>query len=111
MTAAEKAGLNKITEIDLTDRFDIKILYDNRITLEIGNITDIDSKLAVGAAIIRDELSPTEEVTILLTNPEVVAVRSKNADNDPQPVAPPTTEESTAEGTSEGTAEPTAEQA
>ncbi|MDE7193374.1 MAG: FtsQ-type POTRA domain-containing protein, partial [Oscillospiraceae bacterium] len=112
MTAAEKAGLNKITEIDLTDRFDIKILYDNKITLEIGNITDIDSKLTVGAAIIKDEISPTEEVTILLTNPEVVAVRSKNIENDPQPVAPPSeTAESTAGGTGEGTSEPATEQA
>ncbi len=107
MTAAEKAGLNKITEIDLTDRFDIKILYDNRITLEIGNVTDIDSKLTVGAAIIKDEISPTEEVTILLTNPEVVAVRSKNIEDNPQPVAPPSeTAESTAETAEESSEEP-----
>ncbi|MDE6031580.1 MAG: FtsQ-type POTRA domain-containing protein [Oscillospiraceae bacterium] len=106
MSAAEKAGLSKITEIDLTDRFDIKILYDNRITMEIGNVTDIESKLTVGAAIIRDELSSTEEVTILLTNPEVVAVRNKNIEDNPQPVAPPSeTAESTAEPTAEATDE------
>ena len=98
MTAAEKAGLTKITEIDLTDRFDIKILYDNRITLEIGNITDIESKLTVGAAIIKEEISPTEEVTILLTNPEVVAVRNNNIGENPQPIAPPS---ETAEATDE----------
>lgn len=101
MTAAEKAGLSKITEIDLTDRFDIKILYDGRITLEIGNINDIESKLTVGAAIIKDEISPTEEVSILLTNPEVVAVRNKNIEDNPQQIAPP----------SEATDEPTAESA
>lgn len=102
MTAAEKAGLTKITEIDLTDRFDIKILYDNRITLEIGNITDIESKLTVGAAIIKEEISPTEEVTILLTNPEVVAVRNNNIGENPQPIAPPS---ETAEATDEPSSE------
>ena len=102
MTAAEKAGLTKITEIDLTDRFDIKILYDNRITLEIGNITDIEYKLTVGAAIIKEEISPTEEVTILLTNPEVVAVRNNNIGENPQPIAPPS---ETAEATDEPSSE------
>ncbi len=110
MTAAEKAGLSKITEIDLTDRFDIKILYDGRITLEIGNITDIESKLTVGAAIIKEEISPTEEVTILLTNPEVVAVRNKNIEQNTQPIAPPSetaepTDEPSAETDEEGTSE------
>ena len=106
MTAAEKAGLSEITEIDLTDRFDIKILYDDRITLEIGNITDIESKLTVGAAIIKEEISPTEEVTILLTNPEVVAVRNKNIEDIPRPAAPPPeTEESSEEAAAEETAE------
>lgn len=102
MTAAEKSGLSEITEIDLTDRFDIKILYDGRVTLEIGNITDIESKLTVGAAIIREEISPTEEVTILLTNPEVVAVRNNNIGDNPQQIAPPSeTEEATDEGSAE----------
>ena len=102
--------MSKITEIDLTDRFDIKILYDGRITLEIGNITDIESKLTVGAAIIKEEISPTEEVTILLTNPEVVAVRNKNIEQNTQPIAPPSetaepTDEPSAETDEEGTSE------
>lgn len=112
LTAAEKAGLSKITEIDLTDRFNIKILYDGRITLEIGNITDIESKLTVGAAIIKEEISPTEEVVILLTNPEVVAVRNKNIEQKPQPIAPPSeTAESTDEASAETSAKNTSEEA
>lgn len=96
LSAAEKAGLKSITEIDLTDRFSIIIQCDSgRITLEIGNITDIESKLYVAQTLIRDELSPTEEVTILLTDPEKVAVHNKNADDNFIPVIPEDTSEET----------------
>ena len=82
MNAAEKAGLDCIDEIDLTNRFDITIECDGRITLEIGTTADIESKLYVAQALISTELSPTEEVTILLTDPEKAAVRSKNTQDE-----------------------------
>lgn len=98
LNAAEKAGLSSISEIDLTDRFSIIIQCDGgRITLEIGNITDIESKLYVAQTLIRDELSPTEEVTILLTDPEKVAVHNKNADDTVVPVTPEETDETSGE--------------
>lgn len=43
--AIENNGLDKVTEIDLTDRYNVAILYDNRITMELGLPTDLDYKL------------------------------------------------------------------
>ena len=96
LNAAEKAGLASLDEIDLTDRFSIVIQCDGgRITLETGSVTDIESKLYVAQTLIRDELSPTEEVTILLNDPEKVAVKNKNTDNNIIPVLPDEPEEDT----------------
>lgn len=88
LNAAEKAGLDCIDSIDLTDRFAVKIECDGRITLEIGSVSDIESKLYVAQTLIKQELSPTEEVIVLLTDPEKVAVRRKNAEEDFIPVTP-----------------------
>ena len=43
--AIEDNGLDKITEIDLSDRYNVSILYDNRITMELGLPTDLDYKI------------------------------------------------------------------
>ncbi|MBD5383815.1 MAG: hypothetical protein HDR72_02295, partial [Ruminococcaceae bacterium] len=76
--AAEKAGLENLDEIDMTDRFSVKLSVDGgRVVLELGPATDVESKLRVAAAIIEKELGAEESVTLLLTNPEKVAVRNK----------------------------------
>ena len=62
----------------MTDRFSVKLSVDGgRVVLELGPATDVESKLRVAAAIIKEELGAEESVTLLLTNPEKVAVRNK----------------------------------
>ena len=73
---AEKVGLANVTEIDLTDRFSIKITVDDRIVLNLGSSVQLESKLRVGQALIEKEISEDERVSVLLTNPEKVAVES-----------------------------------
>lgn len=73
---AEKVGLANVTEIDLTDRFSIKITVDGRIVLNLGSSVQLESKLRVGQALIEKEISEDEQVSVLLTNPEKVAVES-----------------------------------
>lgn len=76
--AAEKAGLEKLDEIDMTDKFAVKLSVDGgRVILELGPATQIESKLRVAAAFIKNELGAGESVTVLLSNPEKFAVRSK----------------------------------
>jgi len=76
--AAEKAGLENIDEIDMTDKFAVKLSVDGgRITLELGPATEVESKLRVAEAFIKNELGAEESVTVLLSNPEKFAVRNK----------------------------------
>lgn len=84
--AAEKSGLKNINEIDITDRFSIKMNIENRIFLELGTISKIESKLIVAKELIESEIAPSESVTILLNNPEQVAVSPINpAEPEPEP--------------------------
>lgn len=55
LSAIEKAGLESLTEIDLNNVNDIKIKYDNRIVLKIGNLNNIEKKLARGKKAIENE--------------------------------------------------------
>lgn len=71
---AEHYGITGITRIDLTDRFDIMIDCGDNITLQLGGIADIDSKLAVGAEVLEYEDS---NVTINLKNPNRPSARDK----------------------------------
>ena len=74
---AEKVGLEKMTEIDLTDRFSLKVTVDNRIILNLGASTQLESKLLVAQALIeKKEIGEDERVSVLLTNPEKPAVEN-----------------------------------
>lgn len=55
LSAIEKAELENLTEIDLNNVNDIKIKYDNRIILKIGNLTNLEKKLARGKKAIENE--------------------------------------------------------
>lgn len=78
LNTAEKIGLENIDCIDVTDRYAIAMEVDGRITLELGTISNIESKIIVAKKLIENEISPSENVTILLTNPEKVAVHTNN---------------------------------
>ncbi|MGN0670423.1 MAG: cell division protein FtsQ/DivIB [Oscillospiraceae bacterium] len=80
---AEKVGLANVTEIDLTDRFSIKITVDDRIVLNLGSSVQLESKLRVGQALIEKEIAEDERVSVLLSNPEKVAVESLSRGQNP----------------------------
>ena len=54
----------KVTYIDMKDRADIKILYDNRIEIKLGSSVDIENKLTGIKAVI-DAQKPGYEGTII----------------------------------------------
>lgn len=70
--AAERAGLENIDEIDMSNKFSIKILVDGRITLELGPADNVEGKLLVANKLIDTQIGKEESVTLLLTNPEKV---------------------------------------
>ena len=55
LQAIKKSGLELLTEINLKDLNNIKIKYDDRITFEVGSLTNIDTKLARGVAALEKE--------------------------------------------------------
>lgn len=55
LTSIKKSKTAMITEIDLKNVSDIKMKYDSRITLEVGSLTNIDTKLARAEAAIERE--------------------------------------------------------
>lgn len=68
-TAIEESGLDKITEIDLSDRYNLVILYDNRITMELGLPTDLEYKLHYAKGILdAGGIKDTEKGTLKLSD-------------------------------------------
>ena len=55
----------KITEIDITDRTNITMRYDDRIDIDFGSSLDYDYKLRYITAIIEENLEPEAEGTII----------------------------------------------
>ncbi len=87
LNAVESAALEKVDEVDLSDRFSIKMYIDSgRVILELGAVSDMVSKLTVANELIRNQLSSTERVTILLNNPTMATVH-RNDYPDPEPPA------------------------
>ena len=105
LSAAETAGLTDITSIDITDRFEIKMLVQDRITLELGIATELENKMYIAKELINTEITATESVTVNLTNTEKVDVRDNNMIDNPVQVAPVLPEADTAEATLEATVE------
>lgn len=54
-TKLENAGVNNVTSIDVTDVYDVTIVYDGRITMELGDTNNLDKKLALAAMVIQRE--------------------------------------------------------
>lgn len=57
MNNIRNTELDNITEIDMTSRSAIKLLYDSRIVIELGSSADLDYKLGYFKAVIEDKLS------------------------------------------------------
>lgn len=51
----ENAGIKNVTSIDITSVYDIKIVYEGRLTLQLGDTGSIERKLALGAKVIERE--------------------------------------------------------
>ena len=60
----KKAGsgfASKITSFDVTDRLNITCLYEDRITIEINSVADIDYKFRLAEEILDTKISPDAE--------------------------------------------------
>lgn len=75
-----EAKLEKTTQIDITDRTNINLTYDNRIHIEIGSSYDLGYKLNYVSEIIYDKLSNNWEGTIIYHSATAGASAIKKGD-------------------------------
>ena len=103
LDAADKAGVEDITEIDMTDKFNVKVTVENRVILSLGPADEVESKMLVAAEIIYNQLGKDEYVTLQLSNPEKVPVQENSRPNTGRPSSSSSTASS---GTSSAVSEP-----
>lgn len=107
LTVCEQVGLHDISLMDISDIYNIKIVYQGRITLELGETDseNLSSKLALGKAAIekQDEENNLYRGTINLT------VDGKGYWSEEVPATEPQTEENVSEEATENTEESTEE--
>ena len=65
-----------VTSLDVTDRSDIVMIYDDRITVEMGNINDLERKIRMCSEII-DRYPDDEEGTIVALSDGGYSFRDK----------------------------------
>ena len=72
--------LNSVGIIDVSDKFNISFIVDNRITCQLGANEKLKDKIHAAAVTIRERIQPNEKVVLLLNNPEKVFVKNTNDD-------------------------------
>ena len=107
----EKVGLTDITEINIADLYNIKVVYQGRIILELGK-TDGDrlsKKLSFGKAAIdkQNEEDIQFRGTINLTVDKKGYLQEETTEPETEPTTEPVTEPVSAPATSEKVTEPT----
>lgn len=66
--AMDKRQTDKVTYIDMTDRYNIKYMYDNRIEVCLGSVNDLDYKLKFTDVILKEKIgSKTEGVLTMFS--------------------------------------------
>lgn len=96
---------NKIVSIDMTDKYDIKVNYDNRINFELGNSNDVTYKLKLAETVFND-LGDDKKGTMEMIGSNQISFRSdtasdKNTSSGNSMTKIPIEDESTPESTEE----------
>ena len=64
-TALEKVGLDNITSVDITDKLNIVLTYDDRVELCIGSILQLDEKMRIANELLsKGYIGDTERVRL-----------------------------------------------
>jgi isopenicillin N synthase-like dioxygenase len=64
LAAMEETGFTSITNVDLSDRLNIQIVYENRILLKLGVEADLAHKLETVRHLVEEKLGPEERGTL-----------------------------------------------
>ena len=66
MELLDEGSYELVTAVDVTDRSDIRCVYDGRITVKLGVITDMDYKLSFAKEIIETKIGDKTEGTLTI---------------------------------------------
>mgnify|MGYP003303188044 CR=1 FL=1 len=88
LSLLEPTKLMYVTQIDMTDRTDMKLLYDDRIEIQIGSSYDLEYKLGYVRQIITDKLANNWEGTIIYYSATAGASAIKKGDELVTPIKP-----------------------
>ena len=81
LDAVESSGIKKITNIDITERTDIVVTYDDRIKLRLGSSMDLEYKLSCMKSVIEQKLTSDFEGTLKYNNSKTgISAFSKDAE-------------------------------
>ncbi len=64
--ACEKAGIENVTKLDLSNIANVRIVIDGKVTLILGTITDLSDKLTMGLRTMEAELQNASEAKIII---------------------------------------------
>ena len=64
LEAAERVDFPPITDVDLRDRLNIRVIHEDRLLLELGSEADLEYKLAFLDYIIQNKVSPTAQASL-----------------------------------------------
>lgn len=76
LDALSKYEDHNVTLIDMTDKFDIVINYDNRINFELGNANDISYKIKLADTVLKD-IDETKKGTMVMVGANQISFRTE----------------------------------
>lgn len=62
----EDLGIDNVSQIDVTDRYNISLLCDNRILVELGSTADMEYKLRYSQKLIKDNIPSKKQGTLTM---------------------------------------------
>ncbi len=108
--AVEKAEIDNITTVDISDSLSIVMTYDDRVEIHLGSILQIDEKMRIIRELVfNGYIADTEHVTLDVTDP--TRARQRPITTAPPATTAPETEETAEDGETAGEAADTTETA
>ncbi len=62
----KNTGITKILAVDMTDKYDIKLNYDNRIQVRLGNSSDMNYKLRYAQKVLTENIGTSKEGYLIM---------------------------------------------
>ena len=58
----------KITQIDISDSYNVKLLYDNRITIELGTQSDLEYKIKYSKELVNEKIGNNKKGSLFMSD-------------------------------------------